>query len=69
MKRWQVLNPDGTREMRLFIRMIDIFFDYLNVKSVMLSDFKRKDSIAPYASLSDERFKVSLSIIAARLSL
>lgn len=54
----QILNSDGTRETRLFIRMIDRFFDYLNVKSAKLAKLKRKDSIAPYKSPSDERFKV-----------
>ena len=54
----QILNEAGTRETRLFIRMIDKFFDCLNVKSPLLSKLKRKDSIAPYTSPSDERFKV-----------
>lgn len=54
----QMLDRDGTRETRLFIRMIDTFFDYLNVKSPLLSKLKQKDSIAPYHSRSDERFKV-----------
>ena len=54
----QMLNKEGTRETRLFIRMIDMFFDYLNVKSPLLGKLKRKESIVPYMSRSDERFKV-----------
>lgn len=54
----QSVNEEGTRETRLFIRMIDRFFDYLNVKSPILWELKRKDSIAPYVSKFDERFKV-----------
>lgn len=59
----QIINEEGTRETRLFIRMIDKFFDYLNVKSPLLSKLKRKDSIAPYKSPSDERFKVRCALI------
>lgn len=54
----QVLNRDRTSETRLFIRMIDTFFDNLNVKGPMMATFKRKESIAPYTSSMDERFKV-----------
>ena len=49
---------DTTRETRLFIRTIDRFFDYLNVKGPKVGEFKRKDSLLPYASPHDERFKV-----------
>ena len=55
----QMINEAGTRETRVFIRMIDKFFDCLNVKSPLLYKLKRKDSIAPYRSPSDERFKVN----------
>ena len=51
----EMLNRDMTRETRLFIRMMDKFFDCLNVKGPLL---KRKESIAPYATPRDERFKV-----------
>lgn len=54
----QFVNEEGTRETRLFIRMIDRFFDNLNVKSTKHAEWKRKDSIAPYMCTSDERFKV-----------
>lgn len=54
----QVVDNDNTQETRLFIRMIDKFFDLLNVKGPQMAKLKRKDSIAPYSSPSDERFKV-----------
>lgn len=54
----QLLRDEGTRETRVFIRVIDRFFDFLNVKSTVLWELKRKDSIAPYRSSSDYRFKV-----------
>ena len=56
----QEINRDNTRETRVFIRMIDRFFDYLNVKSPILYKLKNKDSIAPYKTPSDERFKVRI---------
>ena len=40
--------------------MVDRFFDYLNVKSPNMAQLKRKDSIAPYKSPRDERFKVGV---------
>ena len=43
----QLLNEQGTRETRTLIRMIDRFFDALNVKSAIQWKVKRKDSIAP----------------------
>ena len=55
----QILNDEGTKETRHFIRMIDAFFDCLNVKGTMVAIVKRKDSVAPYKNPSDERFKVS----------
>ena len=54
----EYLNNDKTQQTRLFIRMIDRFFDCMNVKSFKLSEFKRKESIAPYTKPNDERFKV-----------
>jgi len=47
-----------TKQTRLFIRMIDHFLDCMNVKSPLLSQLKRRDSIAPYRSPSDNHFKV-----------
>ena len=54
----QFMDNDATQQTRLFIRMVDKFFDYLNVKSPMMGQLKRKESIAPYRSPSDYRFKV-----------
>ena len=54
----QLINSEGTRETRYFIRMIDRFFDCLNGKSPILHHLKRKDNIAPYSSCTDSRFKV-----------
>ena len=56
----EVLDNDGTRETRLFIRMVDRFFDYLNVKGPKQHLLKRKDNIAPYTKPTDERFRVLL---------
>ncbi len=55
----QFLDDDRTRETRLFIRMIDRFFDAVNVKNPLEGRHKRKDSRAPYYSAIDERFKVN----------
>ncbi len=55
----EVLNREGTQQTRLFIRMIDKFFDCLNVKSKKMGLLKRKDFIKPYTSPRDERFEVS----------
>jgi len=58
----EILNRDGTRETRLFIRMINKFFDCLNVKSTQSAKLKRNDDIAPYRSSVDARFKVEVAI-------
>ena len=54
----QYLDNDATQQTRLFIRMIDKFFDCLNAKGPLTAKLKRKDDIAPYTTASDERFKV-----------
>lgn len=54
----QLINERNTRETRYFIRMVDTFFDVLNVRSPRLGVLKRKDSILPYSSPSDKRFEV-----------
>ena len=54
----QYLDNDATQQTRLFIRMINKFFDCLNAKGPMMAKLKRNDNIAPYAKASDERFKV-----------
>ena len=53
----EYLNKEGTEQTRLFIRMVDMFFDYLNVKSTLMAKTKRKQSREPYRSSSDARFK------------
>ena len=59
---------DSTRETRIFIRHIDRFFDHLNVKGPKIGEMKRKDSLLPYASPKDERFKVNYLIYTCKYS-
>jgi len=40
----QMLDEENTRATRLFIRMIDMFFDALNVKNTVEGKVKRKHS-------------------------
>ena len=54
----QFLDDDNTCETRKMIRMMDIFFDCLNVKNPLEHKLKRKDSRAPYCKVNDWRFKV-----------
>ena len=56
----EVLDRESTQETRVFIRMIDRFFDCLNVSTPMTGQLKRKENLAPYRSGKDERFKVSI---------
>jgi hypothetical protein len=56
----EFLDNDNTRETRLFIRMVDRFFDYLNVRSPLAHQLQRKESIAPFRKPTDCRFKVSI---------
>ena len=56
----EFMDNDSTQQTRVFIRMVDRFFDYLNVKSPKVALRKRKDSIAPYKTPNDERFKVGM---------
>jgi len=39
-------NKEGTEQTRLFIRVVDMFFDYLNVKSTLIAKTKHKLSRA-----------------------
>ena len=55
-------NNDDTTETRLFIRLIDEFFDCLNVKSVLEGTLRRKPARLPYYSPNDQRFKVHVYI-------
>ena len=58
----EFVDNDATQQTRLFIRMIDRFFDLLNMKGPQVAKLKRKDSLAPYTRPSDEQFKVSIYI-------
>ncbi len=44
----EYMDRDGTEQTRLFIRIVDRFFDYLNVKSPKMAGWQRKESRAPY---------------------
>ena len=50
----EYLDNDATQQTRLFIRMIDKFFDCLNTKRPQMAMLKQKDNIAPYSRASDE---------------
>ena len=63
----EILNREDTRETRLFIRMVDKFFDCLNVKGPKIALLKRKDNVAPYRTARDERFKVLAIIVSLDL--
>lgn len=52
------MGRDDTQETYKFVRMMDLFFDCLNVKNPLESKLKRKDSRAPYSKCDDWRFKV-----------
>ena len=54
----QMVDEENTRATRLFIRMIDMCFDALNVKNRLEGQLKRKDFRLPYTDPSDQRFKV-----------
>lgn len=49
---------DDTTETRVLIRLVDKFFDCLNVKNNLEAIKKRKDNRRAYTSSHDERFKV-----------
>ena len=55
----EFVDNDATQQTWLFIRMMNKFFDCLNVKSAQLAKLKRNDNIAPYTSPTDERIKLS----------
>ena len=58
----EYMDNEGTQQTCLFIKMIDRFFDYLNVKSPQLYKWQRKESRAPYRNARDGRFKVHVYI-------
>lgn len=47
-----------TTETRVFIRLVDEFFDCLNGRNVLEGTMKRKPARLPYYRPNDERFKV-----------
>ena len=56
----EFMDNDSTQQTQVFIQMVDRFSDYLNVKSPKVALLKRKDSIPPYKTPNDERFKVGI---------
>ena len=54
----EMLDNENTKETRMFIRMIDIFFDCLNVRGPKMGLLKNKQNQKPYESPADTRFKV-----------
>ena len=50
----QYFDNDKTQQTQLFVRMVDRFFDCLNVRNPLLAQVKQKDSFAPYKSQNDE---------------
>ena len=54
----QCIDPDGTEQTRLFIRMINNLFDCMNVKGPQVAKVRQKDNLAPYKSPTDERVQV-----------
>ena len=55
------------QQTRLFIRIINKFFDCLNAKGPLVAKLKRKQDITPYARACDERFKVRTDLICCSL--
>ncbi len=52
-------NDNETTETRIFIRLVDEFFDCLNVKNRLEGKLKRKNARLPYCKPTDHRFKVT----------
>ena len=57
----QMVDEENTRATRLFIRMIDMWFDALNVKNRLEGQLTRKDFRLPYTNSSDYRFRLHIS--------
>ena len=51
---------DETTETRCFIRLVDQFFDCLNVRNKLEGKLKRKEARLPYYKPTDYRFKVCI---------
>ena len=56
----QIVDEENTSSTRLFIRMIDMWFDALNEKNRLKGQLKRKDFRLPYINSSDYRFRVHI---------
>jgi len=54
----QTVDEENTKATRMFIRIIDMCFDALNVKNKLGGEVKRKGFRRPYTDPLDERFKV-----------
>lgn len=54
----EVINKEKTTQTRLFIRMINKFFDCLNGRSFLEGKMKMNDTLNPYSSARDERLEV-----------
>ena len=57
----EYLNKDATQQARLFIQMIDKFFNCVTCKGPKMAMVKGKADIAPYSKISNYRFKVNMS--------
>ena len=57
----EYMDNHATQQTRLFIRMIDKFFDCLNAKGPKMAMLERKADRAPYTKKSDNRFKLNPS--------
>ena len=54
----EVINKEKTTQTRLFIRMINKFFDCLNGRSFLEGELKMNAALKPYCSTKDERLEV-----------
>ncbi len=55
-----------TSETRVFIRLVDEFFDCLNVRNKFEGKHKRKEARQPYSKPNDHRFKVTQGTATAK---
>ena len=55
-----VLNNEATQETRIFIRMIDRFFDIMNIRTPSEVSQKNKERKKPFTKPDDHRFKVHI---------
>ena len=53
------LGEDDTSETESFVRLMDTFFDCMNVRSTVEGTRKLKPNLKPYYSQDDDRLKVS----------